>query len=1733
MPTSETHREAVYDEQSVHPPKPNLAVEEVDRFQPTHPKLHTRVYRFLPSERTEITLIPPFSRPLRKTGVCAAPRPIGSRQISESRKWEGLLLRTKSHAAIDLPFANQDVSGVLDYRSVIYLIGLLVFLGALLPTEASATSSFADISCVSTTNCMAVGSSDTLGTSQTQAASWDGLSWLTRTTPVPSGADLSDLSGVACASATACVAVGSYSDVSQVEHALAMSWNGTSWSIVSLPAPTGAKSSRLSDISCTSATACLAAGSYEDSSNATRTLIMKLNEGSWSVVTSPNVEGAGSDALESISCSSSSACFAVGNYASSSGLTVALALQYNGTTWSLSSVPAPTGATYSSLSAVSCLSGNCKAVGTYFTSTGVQKSLISQWSGSAWATMTVAEPAGTVTSKLQGISCTTTTVCAAVGTYDNGSDDLPMALWWNGTSWKPQTVDISSVGALSSDLAAVSCLSSTFCHGVGSIVYGHASAERNLGFKFDGTGWAVTEAGGYERAWSETSPRQSAPLEQVGVSCVSSSFCIRVGTYQRGQGVERPFAQRSVGSSWSAIYLPTPSGAQSSALEGVSCRSTTDCIAVGRFVDESSVERPFSLSYNGSTWSVLTTPVPAGATAATLSSVSCATGFCMAVGHYVDSEEVTRGLSMIWKGTLWALAAIPTPAGATGTLVNDVSCTSASFCKAVGHFNEGEALRALALNWGGSLWSLASLPAEPTGTQSSSLAGVSCFGITFCSTVGGYWDSSGNLHGFAERFSGGAWTRAVPPSPTGNRWSALSDVYCGSASACVAVGKYAEEDGDQQALATSLEGTEWSLTALTAPEHNLKSSLDAVTCVAEGGCTAAGTFEDTANVGRVLSMRWTGSVWSAGPSPEPAGASSAELLDAACVNSVSCVAVGKSTVSGVVKNLAVTGKPQSWSLMTTPTPAGSSASELLDVRCLSATDCTAVGAMTVSGVRKPLAMKWNGTSWSVTSVPVPVGATADELTSVFCVSASFCAAVGDYTASGVKKNLAMSWNGTAWSIVTTPTPPSATASKFEAISCTSTSFCTAVGEFTEAGTTKNLAMKWNGTSWAVVTVPNLGEGGANALGGVACTSSTWCMAVGYYTYGYKQTSAMVWNGTTWSSTGPPSAEPADRLRDVTCVSSTSCLAVGFSSEVFSEAPVSESILSWNGTGWSQASGGGLASAEVTSLQGIACGAMGSSFSPCVAVGRLIDGQVRTLTMAWGAENGAKTSFSGLYGISCLRESCMAVGRLESELVDRSEVAWQFSDSGWRALSMPNLRQGSLLDVSCSSTSACTAVGDQYTGALVERWDGSKWAVQSPANPTGTAISLAGVSCPSTSNCTAVGRYFIGSQSQLLVESWNGTSWSIQSAPLPSGATAGWLEDVSCTSTSSCVAVGAYKDAGAVVHGLTEGWNGTTWTAASLGDPPSSTGTELTAVSCRSSTSCKAVGNYSVSSSRYTLASSWNGTVWSNQSTPNQATAAESYLNDVHCYASARCVAVGQTRPPNGSNPSTLTLGWNGSDWTLESTPNRETSAGYPYDQLNAVSCSAGGDCISVGFGQDNNSRSELALGTPDTTATPPNVKEDEEETVTMPALTETQTVQAQELIEANPTFQSIVQGDNFAIEVGPWSETNNAEEAYVIGAMATVAMVTPHDWDQRTWPTVFYEDNDPDYYLFGTYSTDVLTAETEEVTTVKVGLDAEIDASGNFTSGEVVKAEPVPDVTGEVILAPEEEGEEDPNAWER
>ncbi|HEY2443021.1 MAG TPA: hypothetical protein VGI31_07805 [Streptosporangiaceae bacterium] len=332
-----------------------------------------------------------------------------------------------------------------DYQKVVHWNG--TGLAKVSRPAAVTNSQLFSVSATSADDAWAVGYQRPASIDQTFIVHWDGSHWAKVHSPNPPAANVPGtlLQDVSADSASDAWAVGYYSSKTpdNAYRTLILHWNGTSWARIPSPNP-GVKNSFLSSVSADSATDAWAVGDYQTSSFAIKTLILHWDGTSWTQVTSPNPGGAsdGGD-LNGISASSATDAWATGNYTDSSGVSVSLALHWDGTSWTQVSTPSPGGLDDTLLTGVTDLSPtNAWAVGQYRTGPHgkLPNTLALHWDGTSWTQVTTPNPGGPGGSRLIDVSGTSATDVWAVGTYNTASRpgngrDHGLILHWDGTGW--------------------------------------------------------------------------------------------------------------------------------------------------------------------------------------------------------------------------------------------------------------------------------------------------------------------------------------------------------------------------------------------------------------------------------------------------------------------------------------------------------------------------------------------------------------------------------------------------------------------------------------------------------------------------------------------------------------------------------------------------------------------------------------------------------------------------------------------------------------------------------------------------------------------------------------------------------------------------------------------------------------------------------------------------------------------------------------------------------------------------------------------------------------------------------------------------------------------------------------------------------------------------------------------------------------------------------------------------
>jgi hypothetical protein len=345
----------------------------------------------------------------------------------------------------------------------------------------------------------------------------------------------------------------------------------------------------------------------------------------------------------------------------------------------------------------------------------------------------------------------------------------------------------------------------------------------------------------------------------------------------------------------------------------------------------------------------------------------------------------------------------------------------------------------------------------------------------------------------------------------------------------------------------------------------------------------------------------------------------------------------------------------------------------------------------------------------------------------------------------------------------------------------------------------------------------------------------------------------------------------------------------------------------------------------------------------------------------------KRGLSGLTSMAAVAALAVCCPGVAGAATDGSSAA-----RAWTIQAVPlpaKAIDGGLGPISCVSVGDCTALGNYYQPGrkgnqpLAEHWNGTKWSIRAlPQPPNAYFVELVAVSCASATSCTAVGHYSLhkdGRGALPLAEYWNGSTWTILATPIGGGLPFG----VSCTSPTSCIAVGDYFPPKSQTQvPLAEYWNGSTWTILATPSPSGGSTDELGGVSCTSPTSCTAVGDYfdDTSHANQPLSEYWNGSTWTIAATPIPSGSNGGDLSSVSCTSAASCTAVGNSHYGSGSDQTLQTLAeyWNGSTWTIQATP---SPSGPRSSGLEGVSCPSATSCTAVGNSDNNNNGNLAAL----------------------------------------------------------------------------------------------------------------------------------------------------------------------------
>ena len=391
----------------------------------------------------------------------------------------------------------------------------------------------------------------------------------------------------------------------------------------------------------------------------------------------------------------------------------------------------------------------------------------------------------------------------------------------------------------------------------------------------------------------------------------------------------------------------------------------------------------------------------------------------------------------------------------------------------------------------------------------------------------GAFSSGGSDQTLTERWDGSSWTAIASPNPDvgHNDFWGLSVVPGATMDAnnIWAVGNSTDSFNVEHTMAAQYNGTNWVLTA-TGNVGAGNNSLRAVAAISSSDIWAVGFSRpdnNTATNHQPLIEHYNGTSWSVVSSPAPPIGDD-ELIAVAATAPNDVWAVGIQGFNTLIEHYDGTA----WTIKTSPNQVGAE-NILYGVTALSTTAAWAVGAwLDTAGHWHNLLEHWDGTNWSLGSVPDVTGGVNDNyLFSVSAVSATNIWVGGAVYAPNSSftpgNTLVEHWDGSQWKVIPSVNGATGNFNEINAILATSATNVWAAGDYVNASNQdvtlfENLCIN-------VPTVTSVAPISGNQTGGagVAITGTDFNFATGLKFGGSTATGATINSNTQITVTAPP------------------------------------------------------------------------------------------------------------------------------------------------------------------------------------------------------------------------------------------------------------------------------------------------------------------------------------------------------------------------------------------------------------------------------------------------------------------------------------------------------------------------------------------------------------------------------------------------------------------------------------
>lgn len=411
---------------------------------------------------------------------------------------------------------------------------------------------------------------------------------------------------------------------------------------------------------------------------------------------------------------------------------------------------------------------------------------------------------------------------------------------------------------------------------------------------------------------------------------------------------------------------------------------------------------------------------------------------------------------------------------------------------------------------------------------SGDINAISCASAGNCSAIGTYGDTANGTQAFVVDETDGTWGSAqeIPgygALNAGDNAGEVLAISCSSPGNCGAGGSYADSSTYSEAFVVNETKGTWGSAAqipgfVTTGIVGVISAVVAVSCSANGDCSAGGTYADSSGNVQAFVVDESNGTW--GNAQEVPGSGALNAGNLAVVGAIDCSSPGNCGAGGIY---------------------------------------TDASKDTQSFVVNETGGTWGSAQELPGSAALNVGG-AGGVDAISCTSPGNCGAGGDYVdASKIDQGFVANESNGTWGSATEIVGVNASgATALNSMVCSSPGNCTVGGGYNDASnnTQSFVASEIQGVWYEAIEVPDtslLNVSGNSDVESVSCSTVGYCSAGGYYTDGSHFQQAFVVNEAAgvWSNaieipgTGTLNATGAASTTSMSCSADGICTVGGF------------------------------------------------------------------------------------------------------------------------------------------------------------------------------------------------------------------------------------------------------------------------------------------------------------------------------------------------------------------------------------------------------------------------------------------------------------------------------------------------------------------------------------------------------------------------------------------------------------